>query len=407
MSEDKTAAPLIRGVDLFCGVGGLTRGLEAAGISVELGVDIDPACEYPYTENNNASFLLNSVEKITVAEFPDVFLNAQVKLLAGCAPCQPFSTYSRGWSCPSDKRWNPLDHFSRLVKETRPHLVTMENVPLLERQDVFADFVAVLKKGGFDLFHAIVNCADYGVPQQRRRLVLLASRLGPIAFSAATTPEGHRTTVRQAIGEMPPLEAGEVYADDPLHCAAKLSSLNLNRIRASTSGGTWRDWNESLRAACHKKISGKTYPSVYGRMSWSDPSPTITTQYYGFGNGRFGHPDQPRAISLREGAILQSFPKTYKVVPKGDRISRKTVGRLIGNAVPVNLGAAIGKSIVDHVARWLNTQRESRASSLRRVVDESLQADLLSSPGPGQPGDGRRQRVVALGADIHQRQAAN
>lgn len=352
----EATAASIRGVDLFCGVGGLTRGLEAAGISVKLGIDIDPACEYPYTANNDAAFLLKSVEDIASAEISDAFNDAPFKLLAGCAPCQPFSTYSQGRSCPSDERWNLLLHFSRLVKETRPHLVTMENVPPLQREDVFADFVAVLEHEGFDVFHAQVNCADYGVPQRRHRLVLLASTLGPIGLIDPTTPRSHRITVKKAIGTMPSLEAGEACDDDPLHQTCELSSLNLKRIRASKPGGTWRDWEDSLRAPCHRKESGKTYPSVYGRMIWNDPSPTMTTQYYGFGNGRFGHPDQDRAISLREGAILQSFPKTYKFVPHGEPIYRKTVGRLIGNAVPVKLGEAIGKSILVHVQQWLESQ---------------------------------------------------
>ena len=355
----KKIAALIRGGDLFCGAGGLTRGLEAAGINVGLGIDIDPACEYPYTANNKASFLLKSVEEITSADFSDVFDDAPFKLLAGCAPCQPFSTYSQGWSCPSDERWNLLEHFSRLVKETRPHLVTMENVPRLERKDVFSDFVAVLEDEGFDVFHGIVNCADYGVPQQRQRLVLLASKIGSIHIIKPTTPEGHRITVGDVIGDMHPLEAGEACEDDPLHQACELSPLNLKRIRASKPGGTWRDWDKSLRAVCHRKKSGKTYPSVYGRMIWDEPSSTMTTQYYGFGNGRFGHPDQDRAISLREGAILQSFPKTYKFVPKRDPIYKKTIGRLIGNAVPVKLGTAIGKSIVRHVEEWLDSQERA------------------------------------------------
>ena len=349
-------AASIQAADLFCGVGGLTRGLKAAGISVELGIDIDPACEYPYTANNSAAYLLKSVEDIKADEFSDVFDDAPFKLLAGCAPCQPFSTYSQGWSCPSDERWNLLEHFSRLVTETRPHLVTMENVPPLAREDVFADFVDVLEGEGFDVFYTLVNCADYGVPQQRQRLVMLASTLGPIGLIGPTTPEGHRITVKKAIGDMSPLVAGEVCQDDPLHRACELSSLNLKRIRASKPRGTWRDWDESLRAACHRKKSGKTYPSVYGRMTWDAPSPTITTQYYGFGNGRFGHPDQDRAISLREGALLQSFPKTYQFVPNGDPIYRRIVGRLIGNAVPVKLGAAIGQSIVLHVMEWLDSQ---------------------------------------------------
>ena len=352
--QKKIAAP-IRGVDLFCGVGGLTQGLEAAGINVALGIDVDPACEYPYAANNNASFRLKSVEKICAADFYDVFDGIRLKLLAGCAPCQPFSTYSQGWSCSSDERWNLLEHFSRLVRETRPHLVTMENVPRLEREDVFLDFVAVLRSEDFEVFHGVVNCADYGVPQQRRRLVLLASKLGPIDLIEPTTPEGRRLTVRKAIGDLPHLEAGEACKSDPLHQACELSALNLKRIRASKPGGTWRDWDKSLRARCHRKASGKTYPGIYGRMTWDDPAPTMTTQYYGVGNGRFGHPDQDRAISLREGAILQSFSKNYKLVPKGAPICKKRIGRLIGNAVPVNLGKAIGKSIARHVEGRLNS----------------------------------------------------
>ena len=355
--EDTAAS--IRAVDLFCGAGGLTRGLEVAGICVELGIDIDPACEYPFTANNGAEFLLKSVEDVTSADISDAFDDAPFKLLAGCAPCQPFSTYSQAGYRPFDERRNLPEHFSRLVREAGPHFVVMENVPPLAREDVFADFVDVLEDEGFHVFHVVVNCADYGVPQKRRRLVVLASTLGPIEFIYPTTPEGRRITVKEAIGDMPPLVAGEVCQEDPLHLACELSPLNLERVRASKPGGTWRDWDESLRAACHKKKSGKTYSDVYGRMTWDDPSPTMTTKYYGFGNGRFGHPDQDRAISLREGAILQSFPKSYEFVPKGNPIRKKTIGRLVGNAVPVNLGAAIGMSIVLHAEEWLDSQDRS------------------------------------------------
>ena len=355
----KEVAALIRGVDVYCGVGGLTRGLEDAGIDVRLGIDVDPACEYPYASNNNASFLLKSVEDINAADFSYVFDDAPFKLLAGCAPCQPFSTYSKRYSSLSDVRWNLLEHFSRLVREVQPDLVTMENVPLLEREEVFLDFVVALRREGFEVFHRVVKCADYGVPQQRRRLVLLASKLGPIDIIKPTILEGCPVTVKNAIGHMPPLEAGETCALDRLHRACELSPLNLERIRASMPGGSWRDWNRNLRANCHRKQSGRTYPSVYGRMTWGEPSPTVTTQYYGFGNGRFGHPEQDRAISLREGAILQSFSKKYKFVPPGEPIYRKTIGRLIGNAVPVKLGKAIGKSLIRHVRAWLAEQEST------------------------------------------------
>jgi DNA (cytosine-5)-methyltransferase 1 len=339
----------IKAIDLFCGAGGLTRGLEAAGIDVVMGVDIDPACEYPFTANNSASFLLKSVEKITGSDFSDSLKSASLTLLAGCAPCQPFSTYSRGKAGPSDKRWNLLSEFARLVREVQPDLVTMENVPLLAKQKVFAKFVSDLEKDDFSVFYEVVDCADYGVPQHRQRLVLLASKHGQIQMIEPSVKAECYETVRDAIQEMPPLKAGEACPLDPLHQTSELSPLNLKRIRASKSGGTWRDWDRDLVAACHKKKTGKTYPSVYGRMGWDEPSPTMTTQFFGFGNGRFGHPHQNRAISLREGAILQSFPRNYKFVPKGEPVYIKTIGRLIGNAVPVKLGKAIGKSIIRHI----------------------------------------------------------
>ena len=345
----------VRAVDLFCGAGGLTHGLQKAGLAVSVGVDLDPDCEYPYRTNNKAEFLLKSVADITADDLRKAYEGARYRLLAGCAPCQPFSTYQQGRCGPSDHRWNLLQEFARLVSEVDADLVTMENVPRLAEQDVFADFVESLTALDFHVDFQVVNCADYGVPQQRNRLVLLASRLAPIELIKPTTPNGKRKTVRDALSRLQPIEAGEQSANDPMHQAASLSDLNLKRIKASKPGGSWKDWDEHLIAACHKKPTGHTYPSVYGRMEWDQPAPTMTTQYYGFGNGRFGHPEQDRAISLREGAILQSFPKSYKFVRKGELISSKSLGRLIGNAVPVNLGKAIGKSILQHIDQYEQT----------------------------------------------------
>ena len=336
-------------VDLFCGAGGLTRGLEQSGIDVTLGVDIDTACRYPYSYNNEAAFLQKSIEDVTADDFPNAFHGASFRLLAGCAPCQPFSTYSRSRSQASATRWNLLDHFGRLVRDVKPDLVTMENVPMLQREQVFLDFLGTLRDEGFAVATTIVNCADYGVPQHRQRLVVLASTLGPIKLIPPTTPEALRPTVRDAIGKMPPINAGKECSTDALHRSCRLSSLNVRRIRASRPGGTWRDWDEALVAECHRRPGGRTYPSVYGRMEWDQPSPTMTTQYYGFGNGRFGHPQQDRAISLREGAILQGFSAQYQFAKQGEPISAKTIGRLVGNAVPVDLGHSIGCSLLRHV----------------------------------------------------------
>lgn len=338
--------PRIRAVDLFCGAGGLTYGLEAAGIDVRMGVDIDSECQFPYNANNKAKFNLKSVQRLTGDEVRAALWGAKFKLIAGCAPCQPFSTYSQARRDTKDERWNLLDDFARLIVKSNANLVTMENVPKLAEERVFARFVKVLETRGFKHHHQVVDCSDYGVPQQRKRLVLLASRLGPIRLEA---PRCSKRTVWQAIGKLPLLAAGEDCPSDPLHIACALSPINLERIRASRPGGSWRDWPEHLIADCHRKNTGRGYASVYGRMVWDEPSPTITTQFYGFGSGRFGHPEQDRGLSLREGAMLQGFPKHYKFVEPGVPIRRKQIGRLIGNAVPVGLAKAIGQTIVNHV----------------------------------------------------------
>jgi len=341
----------ITAVDLFCGAGGLTKGLANAGIEVRLGIDVDPACEYPYTANNKANFLPKSVEDIEAHEIEDAFQKGCSRLLAGCAPCQTFSMYNQK-ATSEDRRWWLLRQFSRLILETTPELVTMENVPRLRKQEVFQEFVTALKGAQYHVTHEIVHCEEYGVPQHRQRLVLLASRLGPISLLTPSEFGAPRKTVQEAIGELPPLAAGAIHPSDPMHRASILAPVNMTRIVASRPGGTWRDWREELVAECHKKRSGKTYPSVYGRMTWSEPAPTITTQFFGFGNGRFGHPEQNRAISLREGAILQSFPKDYLFAPPDEPTYIKSVGRLIGNAVPPVLGEVIGRSILVHVANY-------------------------------------------------------
>jgi len=228
----------------------------------------------------------------------------------------------------------------------------MENVPELSRHRVFRDFVATLKREDYHIDWRVVDAADYGVPQTRRRLVLLASTLGPIELIGSTIPSDRRRTVRQAIGHLEQLAAGSASAKDPLHRASALTDINLQRIQCTPEGGGWRDWPDELKLACHQKASGASFPSVYGRMKWDEPSPTLTTQCHGLGNGRFGHPEQHRALSLREAALLQTFPAGYRFVSPGKPIEIGTVARHIGNAVPVRLARAIARSIKIHLAKY-------------------------------------------------------
>lgn len=335
-------------VDLFCGAGGLSYGMQKAGIQICGGIDIDPACKHPFEENVKAEFYELDISELSPRFVASLFPDGHARVLAGCAPCQPFSSYTQG-SRARKHEWQLLDKFGEIVEELQPEVVTMENVPRLIRYPVFEDFLSVLERSGYRSNHSVVRCAEYGVPQTRARLVLLASRLGDIELESPNRAESEIKTVRGAIQHLPEIEAGDTSKFDPLHKSSRLSNTNLERIRSSKPGGTWRDWDDGLRATCHARDSGRTYSSVYGRMKWDQPAPTITTQFHGYGNGRFGHPTQDRAISLREGAILQTFPEDYSFVPEGEAVHISSVARLIGNAVPVRLGEAIGRSIITHL----------------------------------------------------------
>lgn len=346
--------PVVRSVtaiDLFCGAGGLSFGLQQAGISVVAGVDIDASCEYPFETNLDAPFLLKDVYDLTAEHLNALWGDAEVRALVGCAPCRPFSPYRRGTDTSHEKDWPLLSEFGRLACESRPELITMENVPRIGSSEVFESFVSDLEDAGYHVDWRSCNCLDYGLAQRRRRLVLVASLLGPIEVPRGSH-EGSPRTVRDEIGNLPLIAAGEAWKRDPLHKSRALSDLNLQRIRASTPGGTWEMWPKNLRAKCHKKASGATFRNVYARMEWGKPSPTITTLAHNFGTGRFGHPEQDRPISLREAAMLQGFPRSYKFVKSRDPVHFQRLGRLIGNAVPPPLGRAVGATLLDHVSRY-------------------------------------------------------
>lgn len=337
-------------IDLFCGIGGLTHGLERSGIKVVAGIDSDLSCKYAYEANNDSIFIGKDISHVTGKDLNELYPENSIRILVGCAPCQTFSQHTFKYKTrEEDVRWGLLYQFLRLIKESNPDIVSMENVPQIKNYEVFSDFVNGLRINGYFVHYRVVNCARYGIPQNRKRLILLASKHEGIKLIPEINKPQDCVTLKQAIGSLPSIEDGEVHDVDKLHKSWKLSPINKERIKQSKPGGTWLDWDKRLLLNCHKKKGGFTYKTVYGRMEWDKPASTITTQFFNYGTGRFGHPSQDRALSLREGALLQTFPKSYIFVPKGKEISFSEIGRYIGNALPVKLGKVIARSIKNHV----------------------------------------------------------
>ena len=343
-------------IDLFCGIGGMTHGFLKEGFEVVAGIDVDGTCSYAYEANNEeARFILQDIKDVTADELLSFYSSGDIKVLIGCAPCQPFSKYSQGRSLNS--KWSLLREYGRLIERLQPDIVSMENVPGLEKHGVYDKFVALLEKNDYHTSSHIVYCPDYGIPQKRTRLVFFASKFGKIDLIDKThTPEKYKT-VRDVIAKLPRIKDGKDNKKDPLHRAAELSELNKKRIRSTSEGGSWKDWNKKLILDCHKKETGKTYGSIYGRMKWDEPAPTMTTHCIGYGNGRFGHPKQHRAISFREAAIFQTFPKSYKMFDPSEPYPLRNLARHIGNAVPVRLGVIIARSIKNHLIEYHEKHR--------------------------------------------------
>lgn len=342
--------PNIHAVDLFCGIGGLTHGLRASGVAVKAGYDIDPSCRHAFEANNpGATFVAEDIRDLHYEDISGHFQGAEVTALVGCAPCQPFSAHTRRSQDRRGDDCSLLLEFARLVEEgaeqnEAPTIVSIENVPGLAKHDAFAKFISTLRALGYHVEYDVLSCLHYGVPQRRRRLVLLASRTGGISLpTPPSSGDDKEPTVADFIQDLPQLADGGTDGDDCAHVTTPLSELNRRRIRQSKPGGTWRDWDEDLVNACHKATY---YPAPYGRMRWDAPAPTITTQFCYYSTGRFGHPEQHRTISVREAALLQTFPRGYDFVDTEEPIVVHRLARHIGNAVPVKLATAIGHAIV-------------------------------------------------------------
>ena len=352
LKKDRPILPPIEVIDLFCGIGGLSYGMKTAGFHILAGFDLDYTCKYAYETNTGGKFIYKDITEVTAADIRDRYSDDSIRILAGCAPCQPFSSYSFKHKEKDPHKYDLLYEFGRLVRETKPDIVTMENVPAIRSfslKSVLPDFISLLKEEGYYVWCNVVFCPDYGVPQTRKRLVLLASKFGEIQLLPPTHTKNEYVTVRSAIGKLPALSQGESSSEDPLHRCRSLSPLNIKRLQHTKEGGSWKTWPKELLLECHKKDTGRSFGSVYGRMEWDKPSPTMTTPCTGIGNGRFGHPEQDRAISAREAALLQTFPIDYKFFDDESTVSLTKASRYIGNAVPPKLGEIVAKSIIRHV----------------------------------------------------------
>lgn len=340
----------IQVVDVFCGVGGLTHGFQQAGLKVIAGIDSDLSCKYAYEHNNDSKFIHADITTILPETINDLYYHESIRVIAGCAPCQPFSSHTQKYKPDNnDFRWGLLTYFKDIALHILPDILTIENVPRLIKESIFLEFVAALDKQGYKVWWDTVHCSQYGIPQSRTRLVLLASKLGEISMLPPTHESNQYVKVSDIIADLSRINAGDTDKNDPLHRAAGLTELNLRRIRQSIPGGSWRDWDKDLMLPCHKRKTGHSYVSIYGRMSWNQLAPTITTQFYNIGTGRFGHPEQDRGLSLREGALLQTFPPDYQFYDPEKPLPLSVIARHVGNAVPVRLGYIIGKSIIEHL----------------------------------------------------------
>jgi len=336
--------------DFFSGCGGTSCGFANAGMNIKLGLDFDHDAAETFRINfPAASFIEGDIRAVDVSALkPYVGKRERPLLFSGCAPCQPFSNQNRQRHS-ADRRRNLLSEFERFVMAWLPEYVFVENVPGMQkvalRNGPLTGFLKSLNVAGYDIKTAVMAASAFGVPQTRERFVLLASRVGEITLPNPTHGDGLQrlSTVRDWIHGLQSLQAGERSTVDPEHQAQKLNPTNLKRIQATPHGAGRESWPRRLWLNCH--VDHKGHSDVYGRLHWDRPASGLTTRCISYSNGRFGHPEQHRAITLREAANLQTFPTNYKFA--GSLTSK---AKQVGNAVPPLMAEKFGRTVVAHAS---------------------------------------------------------
>ncbi|MFA6086379.1 DNA cytosine methyltransferase [Mucilaginibacter sp.] len=339
-------------IDLFSGVGGLTEGMHQAGFETKLAIEIVEEAVIGYKLNHaNATVLQKDIRAISKEEISTILNGERLHLLAGCPPCQGFSSIRRlNRGSVEDHRNDLVLEYLRLVKEHLPYTIMMENVPALKEYTLFEQLVSELREIGYHIDFDVVNVKDYGVPQRRRRLVMVGSLLGPIKIARGNN---EKVTVREVIGNLESIQDTK----DLIHTiTAKHTDAILERIKLTPkNGGSSKDLPASFKLKCHQK-DNVGFNDVYGRLRWDDYSTTITGGCLNPSKGRFLHPEENRVISPREAALLQSFPKDYKFPLN---IPKQALALLIGNALPPKFSYIQSSNIKNHLDSYLGNKSES------------------------------------------------
>jgi len=353
-------------IDLFSGCGGSALGFQEAGFPIKVAVDIDKNASESFKINfPDCSVFPEDICKLSGKELLKAgkFKNEREVLLIACPPCQGFSSARRNSERLNDPRNLLILEFLRVFEEIMPRAFVLENVPGLARgigKPLFLQIVQRLNGLGYQTIYDVVDAADYGVPQRRKRLIVLGTNDSRIRLSfppkTNTNPEKSDDlkawkTVRETIGDLPKIAAGEKDPKNYLHVSASVSEKNLARLKATPhDGGDRSSWPDNLILECHKNKNG--HKDVYGRIKWDYPSPTMTGGCSMISKGRFGHPEQNRAISLREAARLQTFPDNFRFAGNFSQIAEQ-----IGNAVPSHLAKLVAKSLVKSIEKYSTEEK--------------------------------------------------
>jgi len=330
-------------VDLFAGCGGLSEGLKQAGFQTIAACEIDSIAVATYKLNHPDVIVFEGdIKLVDTSKVQKLLKGEPLHLLAGCPPCQGFSSLRRLNKKRSarDGRNSLVDEYYRFVKELRPLTIMMENVPGLQNYFKFQNMLRKINKLGYMLDTAVVNVADYGVPQRRRRLILVGSLLNEIKIAPGLNI---KKTVAMCIGSLESIRE----TNDPLHrIVASHTKKITEMIRLiPKDGGSRTDLPEKYILECHKR-KNVGFNDIYGRLKWNDRSSTITGGCLNPSKGRFLHPSEHRSITAREAALLQTFPMDYKFPVNA---TKTKIALMIGNALPPEFCRLQSKNILEHL----------------------------------------------------------